>query len=47
MISFILKNDDIKGSNTDSINHIKKFRGKNFNLCVSDIPKTNAGSLCF
>ena len=43
--SYNLKNDDIKGTNTDSINHIKKFRGKNFNLCVSDIPKTNAGSL--
>ena len=43
--SYNLKNDDIKGSNADSINHIKKFKGNNFDLNISDIPKTNAGSL--
>ena len=40
-----LKIDDIKGTNPGSINYIKKFTGKNFEIDVSDIPKTNSGSL--
>ena len=43
--SLNLKIDDIKGTNPGSINYIKKFTGKNFEINVSDIPKTNAGSL--
>ena len=40
-----LKIDDIKGSNPGSLNYIKKFKGKDYELYSSDIPKTNAGSL--
>jgi hypothetical protein len=43
--SLNLKNDDIKGTNPGSINYIKKFTGKNFEINISDIEKTNAGSL--
>ena len=43
--SLNLKLDDIKGSNPGSINVIKKFKGMNFEIDASDIPKTNAGSL--
>ena len=40
-----LKIDDIKGSNAGSLNYIKKFKGKDYELHSSDIPKSNAGSL--
>ena len=40
-----LKIDDIKGSNPGSLNYIRKYKGKDYELYSSDIPKTNAGSL--
>ena len=43
--AFNLKVDDIKGCNPGSINYIKKYKGNNYGLDISDIPKTNAGSL--
>ena len=43
--AFNLKIDDIKGTNPGSVNYIKKFKGKDYELYSSDIPKTNAGSL--
>ena len=43
--SLNLKINDIKGENPGSTNYIKKFKGNNFGLDVSDIPKANSGSL--
>jgi hypothetical protein len=43
--SLNLKTDDIKGSNPGSINYINKFKGNDANLNISDIHKTNSGSL--
>ena len=43
--SLNLKTDDIKGSNAGSTNYINKFKGNNSNLNISDIQKTNSGSL--
>ena len=43
--SLNLKIDDIKGSNPGSINYINKFKGNDANLNISDIHKTNSGSL--
>ena len=43
--SLNLKIDDIKGASPGTTSYIRKFKGNNYKLDTSDIPRANAGSL--